>query len=208
MLILRVSCLYLNDEHVLWVGFPLCNHASFSPSYPTFHAMINPTPPCCIQHRSALPPTFTKKRKLFHLLNPFIHGLQVISPYSRHNPGPSGRKREREKERDGGGGAKRNDHIETNRGGDGESQRKRERGKETEKRRTMETNSNAVKSVEQQEHVNTLPSPTAFTRGGGADLSTIVNTCVQASSRPFTWRLKEAQHQRFMAPGEEKEVCY
>lgn len=125
MLILRVSCLYLNDEHVLWVGFPLFNHASFSPSYPTFHTVINPTPPCCIQHRSALPPTFTKKRKLFHLLNPFIHGLQVISPYSRHNPGPSGRKREREKER--GGGAKRNDHIETNRGGDGESQRKRER---------------------------------------------------------------------------------
>lgn len=43
---------------------------------------------------------------------------------------------------------------------------------------------------------------------GGADLSAIVNTCVQASSRPFTWRLKEAQHQRFMAPREEKEVCY
>lgn len=61
-------------------------------------------------------------------------------------------------------------------------------------------------------NVNTFPSPTAFMGWGGgwrgADLSAIVNTCVQASSRPFTWRLKEAQHQRFMAPGEEVEVCY
>lgn len=77
----------------------------------------------------------------------------------------------------------------------------------------MEANSNAGKSVEQQENINTLTSPTALPwRGCGgareADLSAIVNTCVQASSRPFTWRLKEAQHQRFMAPGEEKEVCY
>lgn len=40
--------------------------------------------------------------------------------------------------------------------------------------------------------------------GGVADLSAIVNTCVQASSRPSTRRQKEAQHQRFMAPGEEK----
>lgn len=39
---------------------------------------------------------------------------------------------------------------------------------------------------------------------GAADLSAIVNTCVQASSRPSTRRQKEAQHQRFMAPGEEK----
>lgn len=71
----------------------------------------------------------------------------------------------------------------------------------------MEANSNAGKSVEQQQNINTFPSPTALLWGGG-DLSAIVNTCVQASSRPFTWRLKEAQHQRFMAPGEEKEVCY
>lgn len=73
----------------------------------------------------------------------------------------------------------------------------------------METNSNAVNSVKQHKNVNMFPSPTAFTGGGGGvDLSTIVNTCVQASSRPFTWRLKEAQHQRFMAAGEEVEVCY
>lgn len=39
---------------------------------------------------------------------------------------------------------------------------------------------------------------------GESDLSAIVNTCVQASSRPSTRRQKEAQHQRFMAPGEEK----
>lgn len=61
---------------------------------------------------------------------------------------------------------------------------------------------------EKQENVNTFPSPTASTRERGPDLSTIVNTCVQASSRPFTWRMKEAQHQRFMAPGEQVEVCY
>lgn len=76
----------------------------------------------------------------------------------------------------------------------------------------METNSNVVKSVDQQENVNMFPSPTALNRRGGGwvggGLSTIVNTCVQASSRPFTWRLKEAQHQRFMAPREEVEVCY
>ncbi len=99
MLILWVSSLYLNDEHVLWVGFPLFNHASFSPRYPTFNMVINPTAPWCTQCRSALPPTLTKKRKLFHLPNPFIHGLQVISPYSTHNPGPSGRERETDRER-------------------------------------------------------------------------------------------------------------
>ena len=117
--------------------------------------------------------------------------------------------KERERKRGGGGESEeKRPYRDKQRGRRRESEEERERGKETEKRRTMETNSNAVKSVEQQEHVNTFPSPTAFTRGGGADLSTIVNTCVQASSRPFTWRLKEAQHQRFMAPGEEKEVCY
>lgn len=61
--------------------------------------------------------------------------------------------------------------------------------------------------VIQSNNTKMFLSPTACTKMG-ADLSAIVNTCVQASSRPFTWRLKEAQHQRFMAPGEEKEVCY
>lgn len=84
-----------------WVFlFPTVRH---SPLHPAFCTVINPTPPCSIRHRSTLPPTLTKKkkkkkRKLFHLLNPFIHGLQVISPYSRHNPGPSGWERETESE--------------------------------------------------------------------------------------------------------------
>lgn len=106
-------CEYVFDEHVLWVGFPLFNHVSFFPWYLTLHTVINPTTPCCIQHHSALPPTLTKKkRKLFHLPNPFIHGLQVISPYSRHNPGPSGRGRETERERER-KWKKRKDHMET-----------------------------------------------------------------------------------------------
>lgn len=96
----------------------------------------------------------------------------------------------------------------------------RDRNRHGGRERSMEANSIAGKSVEQQENINTFPSSTALPSvcvcvcvvgcgaGGGADLSAIVNTCVQASSRPFTWRLKEAQHQRFMAPREEKEVCY
>lgn len=118
----------MNDEHVLWVGFPFFQPCVIlSLIYPVFHTVINPTPPRCIQHRSALPPTSTKKRKLFHLLNPFIHGLQVISPYSRHNPGPSGREREREWER------REKDHIETETGRDAEGETERVRQKERER---------------------------------------------------------------------------
>lgn len=96
----------------------------------------------------------------------------------------------------------------------------RDRNRNGGRERSMEANGIAGKSVEQQENINTFPSLQRPYRlcacvccglwgwRGGADLSAIVNTCVQASSRPFTWRLKEAQHQRFMAPREEKEVCY
>lgn len=97
----------------------------------------------------------------------------------------------------------------------------RDRNRHGGRERSMEAYGIAGKSVEQQENINTFPSSTALPSvcvrvcvccglwgGRGADLSAIVNTCVQASSRPFTWRLKEAQHQRFMAPREEKEVCY
>lgn len=60
---------------------------------------------------------------------------------------------------------------------------------------------------ESNKKTNNFPSQSALPWGGwGANLSAIVNTCVQASSRSFTWRLEEAQHQIFMDPGEQKEV--
>lgn len=83
-------------------------------------------------------------------------------------------------------GKKRKGHIETEterqRHRETQGRRRRESDREREKwhkeetqtevkiqreTRSMETNSNAVKSVEQQENVNTFPSPTAFTRRGG-----------------------------------------
>ena len=87
-------------------------------------------------------------------------------------------------------GKKRKDHIETetarqqHRDTEGETHREGERevatGEERQAEvkiqrgtRSMKTNSNAVKSVEQQENVNIFPFPTAFSRGGGRP----VNNC-------------------------------